>query len=86
MENKANICRAICDALNMTSKFGFGNALKEIRYVKEEDGEEWAIPVFENGNGEPNENWTHGYYGVRITADSGVGIWLDITEHFVRKM
>ncbi len=86
IESKATVCKAICDALRTTSALGSGNALREIRYVKRDDGEEYAIPIFENGNGEPNEYWENGYYAVRITGDSGLGIWKDVTERFVNKI
>ena len=81
-ENKAEICKAICDTLRLTRAAGDSryNALKEIRYMVNEYGEEIARPVFEDGNGE------NGYYDVNISGDSGIGIWIDITRQFVTKM
>ena len=83
MENKQEILNAICAALRVTRNAGTGNALKEIRYM-EDKGREYAVPIFENGNGEPNEYCPHGYYGVNITGDSGTAIFMDITERFIR--
>lgn len=85
MENKQKILDAICKALRLTRNAGGGNALKEIRYVKDKGGE-YAIPIFENGNGEPNEYCPYGYYGVNITGDSGTAIFKDITEQFISYM
>lgn len=87
-ENKQDICDVICEALRHTSAAGseINNALKEIRYVVDDNGNEYAVPIFENGNGEPNMYSPHGYYAVNITGSSGIGMWIDITEHFVRKM
>ena len=82
MENKQAILDAICAALRLTRNAGYGNALKEIRYM-EDNGREYAVPIFENGNGEPNEYCPHGYYGVNITGDSGTAIFKDITKQFI---
>lgn len=83
MENKQDILNAICVALRLTNNAGKGNALKEIRYMVDEDGSEYAVPIFENGNGEPDEYCPHGYYGVNITADSGTAMFKDIVSRFV---
>ena len=87
-EDKQDICNALCEALRHTSAAGseINNALKEIRYVVTEKGDEYAIPVFEDGVGEPNDYMPYGWYGVNITGCSGIGIWIDITEKFVRRM
>ena len=82
MENKQAILDAICAALKLTRNAGRDNALKEIRYM-EDHGTEYAVPIFENGNGEPNEYCPHGYYGVNITGDSGTAIFKDITKQFI---
>lgn len=88
MENKRDICNAICEALRKTRTFGLGcgNELVEIRYVKKKNGREFAVPIFEDGDGEPNESYPHGYYAVNITGDSGIAIWIDITNNFVKKI
>ena len=88
IEDKQDICDAICEALRHTSAAGSpgNNALKEIRYVKMENGDEYAVPIFEDGNGEPSECFPKGYYAINITGDSGIGIWLDVTNQFIRKM
>ena len=39
MENKQEILTAICETLRLTRNAGTGNALKEIRYVKDDYGE-----------------------------------------------
>lgn len=81
-ENKQEILNAICEALRLTSNAGRGNALKEIRYI-EDKGREYAVPIFENGTGEPDEYCPHGYYAVNITGDSGTAIFKDITKQFI---
>lgn len=85
-ENKQKILNAICEALRTTENLGTGNALKEIRYVVKENGDEYAVPIFEDGNGEPCSYFPNGYYAVNISGSNGVGMWIDITERFVRKM
>ena len=80
MENKQAICTAICDALRLTNAAGNNNPLTEIRYIRKENGDEFARPIFENGTGE------NGYYDVNITGDSGIAIFMDICNQFVRKM
>lgn len=88
LEDKKAICNAICEALRETRTFGIGcgNKLAEIRYVRENNGREFAVPIFEDGDGEPNESYPHGYYAVNITGDSGIAIWIDITNNFVKNM
>ena len=80
MENKQHICNAICQALRKTNAAGNNNALVELRYIQKENGDEIVRPIFENGAG------ANGYYDVNVTGDSGIGIWLDITQQFIRKM
>ena len=82
MENKQEILNAICEALKLTRNAGSGNALKEISYM-EDGGREYAVPIFENGTGEPDECCPHGYYAVNITGDSGTAIFKDITKQFI---
>ena len=77
MENKQEICNAICEALRKTRAAGEGNALKEIRYFKTDGGDEIARPIFENGSGE------NGFYDVNVTGDSGIAMFMDITDQFV---
>lgn len=88
MENKRVILEKIADVLRNTSAAGplnNGNALVTIKYVEDKYGE-WAVPIFEDGTGDPNEYWPHGYYAVNITGDSGVAILMDITHKFVERM
>ena len=80
MENKQQICNAICQALRKTDAAGNNNALTELRYIQKPNGDEIVRPIFENGAG------ANGYYDVNVTGDSGIGIWLDITQQFIRKM
>lgn len=82
MENKQEILNAICAALRLTANAGRGNALKEIRYI-EDNGMEYAVPIFENGIGKPSEECPHGYYAVNITMDSGTAIFKDIVKQFI---
>lgn len=88
MEDKRAICNAICEALRKTRAFGLGcgNELVEIRYVKHKNGKEFAVPIFEDGDGEPDELYPYGCYAVSITGDSGIAIWIDITNNFVKKI
>ena len=81
-ENKQLICSAICNALRTTNAAGSpdNNPLVEIQYIQLDNGDEIARPIFADGSGQ-NE-----YYDVNISGDSGIGIWLDITEQFVRRM
>lgn len=87
-ENKRVILEKIADVLRNTSAAGplnNGNALVTIEYM-EDKCEEWAVPIFEDGTGEPCEEFPHGYYAVNITADSGVAILMDVTHQFVERM
>ena len=82
MEDKALICKAICDALRTTSAAGNpdNNPLVELRYIKDEDGEETVRPIFADGTGK------NGYYDINVSGDSGIGMWIDITYQFIRNM
>ena len=80
MEDKQEILTAICEALRKTSNAGTGNALKEIRYIRKENGEEIARPIFEDGAGES------GYYDIYVTGDSGTAMFIDVAKQFVKKM
>lgn len=81
-EDKQMICTAICNALRTTSAAGNpeNNALKELRYIQKENGDEIVRPVFENGTGED------GYYDINISGDSGIAIFMDVVNQFVRKV
>lgn len=84
-ENKQLILDKLCETLRLTAAAGTGNPLKELRYVK--DGyDEYAIPVFEDGTGEPTATHPHGYYAVNISCDSGIAIVMDVVKQFVRKV
>ena len=81
-EDKQVICNAICEALRFTNAAGNpqNNPLIGIQYIQCDNGDEIARPIFSDGSG------TNGYYDVNISGDSGIGIWLDITNQFIRKM
>lgn len=80
MENKQQICNAICQALRKTDAAGNNNALAELRYIRKSNGDEIVRPVFENGTGED------GYYDINISGDSGIAIFMDVVNQFVRKV
>lgn len=80
MENKQQICNAICQALRKTDAAGNNNALAELRYIRKNNGDEIVRPVFENGTGED------GYYDINISGDSGIAIFMDVVNQFVRKV
>lgn len=85
-ENKQWILQNLCDTLRTTSAagpLGSKNPLVALRYVTDGDME-FAVPIFEDGSGEPNEHWPYGYYGVNITGDSGIAIIMDVVNNFVR--
>ena len=88
MEDKQKICNHMLRALRATRAAGVDewNSVVALHYVKEDDGEEWVIPEFRDGNGAPNQFWPHGYYGFRVTGDSGIGMILDIERQFIRKV
>lgn len=81
-EDKQEMCDAIRDMLLKTSAAGnpLNNALAELRYFTDEDGEEWVRPIFEDGCG------SNGYYDVRVTGDSNLGILYDVFNKFIRRM
>jgi len=87
-EDKQKICDLMCEAIRATENGGIDdyNSVVALHYVKEEDGEEWVIPEFREGNGKPNENMPHGYYGFRVTCDSGTSMIIDIANQFIRKV
>lgn len=84
-EDKQVILNKLCETLRCTYNAGTGNALKEIRYVIDGDYE-YAVPVFENGAGEPSRSFPHGYYAVCINGDSGTAMITDVVNHFVREV
>lgn len=83
-EDKKEICNKLCELLRMTRNFGDDryNSLKELRYVVN-GSEEFVVPIFKDGTGEPNEHFPNGYYAVNVTADSGVSLILDVMKKFV---
>lgn len=62
------------------------NALAELRYVKEENGDAYVVPVFEDGSGAPCEYFPHGYYAVNVTACSTIAVMMTVVKEFVCKM
>ena len=86
-ENKQEILNSLCATLQMTEAAGYlyGNPLKEIRYVKR-GSDEFAVPIFADGNGEPNDYYPNGYYAVNISGDSGVAVVMDVISNFVRRV
>ena len=89
-ENKQEFLNALCALIQMTRASGGidNNPLEEIQYQCE-DGEEYAIPIFRDGAGDPKNYYgmcPHGYYGVNIWGRSNIGILIDIVNKFVRSM
>ena len=82
-EDKQAICDAICAALRLTSAAGHpdGNPLVELRYMPEGGTyAETVRPIFADGTGE------NGWYDVNVSYDSGVAMFTDIVNQFVRKV
>lgn len=82
IEDKQKICDAFCETLRLTSNAGspYNNPLRELRYIKLENGDEIVRPIFENGSGED------GYYDVSVSWDSGTAMIYDIVRNFVQKV
>lgn len=90
-ENKQEFLNALCALIQMTRASGGkeNNPLAEIRYQKCDDGDEYAMPIFQNGSGDPKEHYgmcPHGYYGVNIYGRSNIAVLMDVVEKFVREM
>jgi len=84
MENKQEFLNKICETLQMTTQFKPNidhNGLIEIKYIRKENGDEFASPRFED---DPERS--DGYYDVNISGDSCIGIWEDLTRRFISKM
>ena len=81
IENKQDICDAICKALQLTNNAGSptDNPLAELRYIRTDRGEH-VRPIFADGTGQD------GYYDVNVTMDSGTAMFIDIAVQFIRKM
>lgn len=83
MENKQEFLNKICEALQMTRAAAPGrnnNGLVAIKYICK-NGDEFARPCFEN-----NPDRDDGYYDVNISGDSCIGIWIDLTNKFIKRM
>ena len=85
-EDKQAFCNALCRLLRMTRNLGdpINNALAELRYVVDEHGNEYVVPVFEDGAGEPDERNSHGYYAVGVSGDNCMGILADVFNGFIK--
>ena len=84
MENKQEFLNKICEALQMTEAAAPGrghNGLVAIKYIRKENGDEYASPRFED-----NPDRSDGYYDVNISGDSCIGIWIDLTKYFIKRM
>lgn len=79
-ENKAKFLESLKNTLLLTNAAGYGNPLKELRYIKLDNGDEFVRPIFEDGTGE------NGYYDVDISGDSNIGILYDVVKNFCRKV
>lgn len=74
----------ICEVIRYLTK-GDANPLREIRHIIY-NGNEYAVPVFEDGAGEPNQYYPEGYYAVNITANSELWNLVAIVESFVKRV
>ena len=83
IDNLQNTLNLLCETIRSTRAGGTCNPLKEIRLLKDRTGT-YAVPVFENGEGAPNEAHPHGYYAVDITCDSAVSAVYDVVRGFVK--
>lgn len=79
-ENKAVFLNELCELLKKTRALGDprGNPLSKIEYVVNENGEEFARPIFEDGTGKD------GWYDVCITGDSCIAILTDLSRFYSR--
>ena len=79
-ENKTEFCNQLCELLRMTGNLGnpANNALKELRYIRLDNGDEIVRPVFEDGGGE------NGYYDVNVSGDNCMGILCDVYNKFIK--
>ena len=84
-ENLVITMNKLCETLRTTNAAGNGNALDRIE-VLDYNGETYAVPIFEDGNGTPNEHFPHGYYAVNISGDSAIAAIMDVVQNFVREM
>lgn len=86
-ENKQEICDKLLEALRATSAAGAieNNDLVELRYIKEENGDEIVRPIFRDGAGKPHSKYG-GYYDVNVTGDSGIAVIMDVVKQFVCHM
>ena len=83
MDDKKRMCELLTELVRETTGTD-GNSLKELRWVVE-GNEEWIVPVFEDGSGEPNKHWPHGYYAVNVSGRSSYGAFLTVIERFIRR-
>lgn len=81
VEDKQLFLNKICEALQESNTFGntHNNTLKEIRYVRDANGNEIARPILEDGTGED------GWYDVNINCDSCIGIYGDLWRQFISR-
>lgn len=81
-ENKQEVCNAILKALQTTRAAGTEecNPLVDLKYFAKENGTEIVRPIFEDGSG------SNGYYDINVTCDSGIAMFIDICNQFIRKM
>lgn len=82
MENKQHVCDMMCKAIQATDAGGnpMNNPLKELRYMKLDNGYEIVRPIFEDGTG------SNGSYDIYVNCDSGIAIIMDIVKQFVREV
>lgn len=84
MENKQKMCEKLTELVREMTGTN-SNPLKELRWVVD-GNEEWIVPIFEDGTGEPNRFWPHGYYAVNVSGCSSYGAFLTVVENFIRRM
>ena len=82
VEDKQAMLNKFLETIRMCSCAGniSNNDLVELNYFKDEHGDEWVRPIFRNGVGK------NGWYDVKVTGDSNMGIIFDVTRQFLREM
>lgn len=79
IEDKQLFLNKLVEALQETSMFGDtrNNMLVELRYLRDNVGNEIVRPIFADGTG------SDGYYDINVNCDSCIAMYGDIWKQFV---
>lgn len=82
VEDKQYFLNKLVEALQETSIFGDtrNNTLVELRYLRDNVGNEIVRPIFKDGTGKD------GYYDVNVNCDSCIAMLEDINRQFIRRV